>query len=64
MTFFRTDGWETGVLFPPFPSAGPRSQSNSNGGQPGEPIFSYTYFNIQVIKKEPSLVYTFISSSL
>uniref|UniRef100_A0A8C7EKL7 ABC transporter domain-containing protein n=1 Tax=Neovison vison TaxID=452646 RepID=A0A8C7EKL7_NEOVI len=35
VTFFRTDGWETGVLFPPFPSAGPRSQSNSNGGQPG-----------------------------
>ncbi|VCX39992.1 unnamed protein product, partial [Gulo gulo] len=35
VSFFRTDGWETGVLFPPFPSLGPRSQSNSNGGHPG-----------------------------
>ncbi|XP_035578247.1 ATP-binding cassette sub-family A member 3-like isoform X4 [Zalophus californianus] len=33
--FLRTEGWETGVLFPPFPSLGPRSERNSNGGPPG-----------------------------
>ncbi|XP_040492497.1 ATP-binding cassette sub-family A member 3-like [Ursus maritimus] len=33
--FLRTEGWQTGVLFPPFPSLGPRSERNSNGGRPG-----------------------------
>ncbi|XP_025272049.3 phospholipid-transporting ATPase ABCA3-like isoform X9 [Canis lupus dingo] len=35
VSFFRTGGWETGVLFPTFPSLGPRSERNSNGGPPG-----------------------------
>uniref|UniRef100_A0A667I5F0 ABC transporter domain-containing protein n=1 Tax=Lynx canadensis TaxID=61383 RepID=A0A667I5F0_LYNCA len=35
MGFVRTEGWETGVLFPTFPSLGPRSERSSHGGSPG-----------------------------
>ncbi|XP_042778092.1 phospholipid-transporting ATPase ABCA3-like isoform X1 [Panthera leo] len=35
VSFVRTEGWETGVLFPTFPSLGPRSERSSHGGSPG-----------------------------
>lgn len=49
MGFVRTEGWETGVLFPTFPSLGPRSERSSHGGSPGKQIFNHTYFYILVI---------------
>uniref|UniRef100_A0A8D1IK24 ABC transporter domain-containing protein n=1 Tax=Sus scrofa TaxID=9823 RepID=A0A8D1IK24_PIG len=33
--FDRNRGWETGALFPAFPSVGPRNEDFENGGSPG-----------------------------
>lgn len=49
MRFDRNRGWETGALFPAFPSVGPRNEDFENGGSPGEHIFKHIYFNIIVV---------------